>query len=238
VPGFRHVPYDNLEALAASLDDQTAAVIVEPVQGEGGARPPSPGFLAGVQTLCRQAGALLIADEVQTGFGRTGRWFGCQHDDVTPDLMALGKGIAGGVPMGAALLHERFGPLPTGSHGSTFGGNPLACAAALATLAVLEQDDLPGQAAAKGAYLLAQLQARVAPLPVVRQVRGRGLLVGIELRTRVTPYLQSLQALGVLALPAGPTVLRLLPPLVITHTQLDQAVEAVAAALAGTTAGD
>jgi len=233
VPGFRHVPYDNLEALAASLDDQTAAVIVEPVQGEGGARPPSPGYLAGVQTLCRQADALLIADEVQTGFGRTGRWFGCQHDDVTPDVMAVGKGMAGGVPMGAALLHERFGLLPTGSHGSTFGGNPLACAAALATLDVLEQNDLPGQAAAKGAYLLAQLQARVAPLPVVRQVRGRGLLIGIELRTRVTPYLQSLQALGVLALPAGPTVLRLLPPLIVSHTELDQAVEAIATVLAG-----
>ncbi len=238
VPGFRHVPYDNLDALAASLDDQTAAVIVEPVQGEGGARPPSPGFLAGVQALCQRAGALLIVDEVQTGFGRTGRWFGCQHDDVTPDLMTLGKGMAGGVPMGAVLLHERFGPLPAGSHGSTFGGNPLACAAALATLDVLEQTDLPGQAAEKGAYLLDQLQARVARLQVVRQVRGRGLLVGIELRMRVTPILQDLQALGVLALPAGPTVLRLLPPLVISHAELDQAVEAIAAALGGSTRAD
>lgn len=231
LPGFKHVPYDNLDALAASLDDRTAAVIVEPVQGEGGARPPSPGYLAGVQALCQQAGALLIADEVQTGFGRSGHWFGCQHDGVTPDLLALGKGMAGGVPMGAVLLHERFGPLPAGSHGSTFGGNPLACAAALATLDVLEQDDLPTQAAARGAYLLDQLQIRVAGLPLVRQVRGRGLLVGIELRTRVTPYLQSLQTLGVLALPAGPTVLRLLPPLVITPAELDQAVEAIIAAL-------
>ncbi|MFZ1628752.1 MAG: aminotransferase class III-fold pyridoxal phosphate-dependent enzyme, partial [Anaerolineae bacterium] len=122
---------------------------------------------------------------------------------------------------------------PAGSHGSTFGGNPLACAAALATLDVLEQGDLPGQAAVQGAYLLEQLQTRVASLPVVRQVRGHGLLVGIELRTRVTPYLQSLQALGVLALPAGPTVLRLLPPLVMTPAELDQAVDAVAAALGG-----
>ncbi|MGB3216170.1 MAG: aspartate aminotransferase family protein [Anaerolineae bacterium] len=233
LPGFKHVPYDNLDALAASLDDQTAAVIVEPVQGEGGARPPSPGYLANVQTLCQHVGALLIVDEVQTGFGRTGRWFGCQHDGVTPDLMALGKGMAGGVPMAAVLLHERFGPLPAGSHGSTFGGNPLACAAALATLDVLEQGDLPGQAAVQGAYLLEQLRDRVAPLPVVRQVRGHGLLIGIELRTRVTPYLQSLQALGVLALPAGPTVLRLLPPLVMTPAELDQAVDAVAAALGG-----
>jgi acetylornithine/LysW-gamma-L-lysine aminotransferase len=233
VPGFRHVPYDNLDALAAGLGEQTAAVIVEPVQGEGGARPPSPGFLAGVQALCQRAGALLIVDEVQTGFGRTGRWFGCQHDEITPDLLTLGKGMAGGVPMGAVLLHGRYGPLPAGSHGSTFGGNPLACAAALATLDVLAQADLPGQAAHLGAYLLEQMQARLANLPVVRQVRGRGLLVGIELRTRVTPILQNLQALGVLALPAGPTVLRLLPPLIISHTDLDQAVEAIAVALGG-----
>lgn len=231
VPGFRHVPYDNREALRAALNDQIAAVIVEPVQGEGGVRPPSAGYLAGVQALCQQAGALLIVDEVQTGFGRTGRWFGCQHDGVTPDLLTLGKGVAGGVPMGGVMLHDRLGALPAGSHGSTFGGNPLACAAALATLDVLAQADLPGQAARNGAYIQEQLLAHVAHLPVVRQVRGRGLIVGIELRTRVTPYLQSLQALGVLALPAGPTVLRLLPPLVITPAELDLAVTAVAAAL-------
>lgn len=231
LPGFRHAPFDNLEALRAALGADVGAVIVEPVQGEGGVRPASPGYLGEVQALCRQAGALLILDEVQTGFGRTGRWFGCQHDGVTPDLLTLGKGMAGGLPMGAALLHERLSALPPGSHGSTFGGNPLVCAAALATLTVLEQEDLPARAAISGAYLLARLQEQVAHLPAVRQVRGRGLMLGVELRTRVTPCLQRLQELGVLALPAGPTVLRLLPPLTIERDEMDEAAAAVRSAL-------
>lgn len=231
VPAFRHVPFDHLEALEQALDDEVAAVILEVVQGEGGVRPAHPGFVALAQTLCRQHGALLIVDEVQTGCGRTGRWFACQHDGVTPDMLVLGKGLAGGMPMGAALLHERFPVLPVGSHGSTFGGNPLACAAGLATLAVIESLDLPAQAAVKGDYLLQRLRDTVLDQPGVRAVRGQGLMVGIELKARVTPVLQQLQAHGILALPAGPTVLRLLPPLIITHAELDGVVEAVAAVL-------
>lgn len=231
VPGFRHVPFDNLDALAQALDDQVAAVILEVVQGEGGVRPAHPGFLAHAHALCRQHGALLVIDEVQTGCGRTGRWFACQHDGVTPDILALGKGLAGGMPMGATLLHESLSALPVGSHGSTFGGNPLACAAGLATLEVIESLDLPAQAAVKGDYLLQRLHDTVLPQPVVRAVRGRGLMVGIELKARVTPILQQLQAHGILALPAGPTVLRLLPPLIITQAELDGVVEVVAAVL-------
>lgn len=235
VPGFRHVPFDNLDALAQALDDQVAAVILEVVQGEGGVRPAHPGFVAHAHALCRQHGALLIVDEVQTGCGRTGRWFACQHDGVIPDILVLGKGLAGGMPMGATLLHERFQALPAGSHGSTFGGNPLACAAGLATLEVIESLDLPAQAAIKGDYLLLRLRDTVLGQPGVRAVRGQGLMVGIELKARVTPVLQQLQAQSILALPAGPTVLRLLPPLIITQAELDAVVEAVAAVLQATT---
>jgi len=202
---------------------------VEPVQGEGGVRPASPGYLPGLRRLCDERGALLILDEIQTGLGRTGRWFACQHSGVVPDLMALAKGLAGGVPMGAVLIGPRIGDLPSMSHGSTFGGNPLSCAAALVTLDVLEQERLPQQAAEKGEYLLGRL--RRIESEKIREVRGLGLMVAMELRERVTPYLMALMRLGVLALPAGPTVLRLLPPLVITYEEMDRVVAAIEEAL-------
>jgi LysW-gamma-L-lysine/LysW-L-ornithine aminotransferase len=229
VPGYRHVPYDKLDALDEVVDATTAAVILEPVQGEGGVRPCSPGYLAGALQICRERGALLVVDEVQTGFGRTGALFAIEHEGLEPDILVLAKSIAGGMPMGAVALHERHGTLPQGSHGSTFGGNPLACAAARAALHYIQEHDLPGQAAAKGQYLVERLRAQ--GLPKVREVRGRGLLVGLELKERVQPHLQTLLERGLLALPAGPNVLRLLPPLVISYEQLDQVVEVVGDAL-------
>jgi LysW-gamma-L-lysine/LysW-L-ornithine aminotransferase len=191
--------------------------------------PGSTEFLQGAQRLCRERGALLIVDEVQTGFGRTGRFFAVEHHHLAPDLLCLAKGIAGGFPMGAVALGPRVAPLTVGVHGATFGGNPLACAAARATLRVLRSEDLPAQAAAKGAYLRERLQAIRSRR--IREVRGMGLLVGIELRERVVPVLQALQDAGVLALNAGPTVIRLLPPLVISYDELDGAVEALATVL-------
>lgn len=225
VPGFHHVPYNDVAALDAAVGADTAAVLLEIVQGEGGVRPGDPAFLQAAQALCRERGALLIVDEVQTGFGRTGRLFACEHFGIEPDLMAVAKSMAGGLPMGACLIGERVGELPKLSHGSTFGGNPLACAAALATLEVLRQENLTERAAVHGAYLLERLRELDSPL--IRDVRGLGLLVGVELKTRVTPVLQGLQARGVLALPAGATVLRLLPPLVITREELDYVVHAI-----------
>lgn len=230
VPGYRHVPYDNLEKLDAAISDQTAAVLLEIVQGEGGVRPASPAFLLGAQELCRQRGAMLLIDEVQTGFGRTGKLFAVEHYGLEPDIMMLAKSMAGGVPMGAVALHDRWGVLPGGSHGSTFGGNPLACAAARAALSYTLQHDLPGQAQAKGAWLMHHLGKLESPL--IREVRGMGLLVGVELKQRVQPYLQALLEHGVLALPAGPNVLRLLPPLVISEEELGLVVDAIAAVLA------
>lgn len=226
VPGFSHVPYNRLEALAEAVNENTAAVLLEVVQGEGGVHLGEGDYLRGAQALCRERGAVLIVDEVQTGFGRTGKMFACQHHGLQPDLVAVAKGIAGGVPMGAVLLGPRVvEAIKPGVHGSTFGGNPLACAAALAAIETLVGEDLPGQAARKGDWLLQRLRASEARL--IREVRGLGLMVGIELRQRVTPYLKALMDEGVLALPAGNTVLRLLPPLVITEAQLETVAQAI-----------
>jgi LysW-gamma-L-lysine/LysW-L-ornithine aminotransferase len=225
VPGYHHVAYNDLAALEAAVTDQTAAVILEVVQGEGGVRPGTPEFLRGAQQLCRERGALLIVDEVQTGFGRTGALFASEHYGLSPDLLCLAKSMAGGLPMGAVLVGERVGPLPAQSHGSTFGGNPLASAAAIAALDYIESERLAERAAELGTWFVARLQRIEAPL--VREVRGLGLMVGIELKQKVTPYLQALMAEGVLALPAGLTVMRFLPPLVIDRADLARAADAV-----------
>jgi acetylornithine/LysW-gamma-L-lysine aminotransferase len=229
VPGFRHIPYNDAAALQGTINPQTAAVILEVVQGEGGVHPCDPGYLTDIKAICEAHGALLIIDEVQTGFGRTGKMFACEHYGVRPDLMCVAKSMAGGLPMGACLIGPRVGPLPVLAHGSTFGGNPLACAAALATLTVLREDDLPGRAVLLGQRLKNGLEAIHSPL--VREVRGLGLMIGVELRIKVTPVLQALQARGVLALPAGATVLRLLPPLVTERDDLDRVIEAIASVL-------
>ncbi|MDQ4078018.1 MAG: aminotransferase class III-fold pyridoxal phosphate-dependent enzyme, partial [Chloroflexota bacterium] len=213
-----------------AVGPDTAAVLVEIVQGEGGVRPGAAEYFRGVRRLCDERGALLIVDEVQTGFGRTGRWFACEHVGVTPDLICLGKAIAGGVPMGAVAIGARVGELPTGSHGSTFGGNPLACAAALAALDAYKQEALIERAAETGEYLLSRL--RTIESPLIREVRGLGLMVGVELKVRVTPLLQLLMDGGILALPAGSTVLRLLPPLVITRQEVDRVLDGLTEVLA------
>jgi len=195
------------------------------VQGEGGVIPGNPDYLRAAQALCRQRGALLILDEVQTGFGRTGKVFAFQHYGLEPDLLCLAKSIAGGFPMGAALLGARLGDLPIQVHGSTFGGNPLACAASLAAMRFLEDNALPDRAAELGAWFIDRLRQIQSPL--IREVRGLGLMVGIELKQKVTPYLQALAAQGVLALPAGLTVMRFLPPLVISRAELADVAAAV-----------
>ncbi len=226
IPGIVHVPYNNLDRLREVLNDTIAAVILEPVQGEGGVHPAQDGYLQAVQELCRANGSLLILDEIQTGFGRTGYLFAHEYDGVQPDLMCLSKSIAGGLPMGAVLMGERVGELPPASHGSTFGGNPLACAAGLAVLEVLNrhpaqnaESDLIIRARILGEQVMAHFREHL-PEKAVREVRGRGLMIGIELRGKVAPILKLLQARGVLALPAGPSVLRLLPPLVISDGDL------------------
>jgi acetylornithine/LysW-gamma-L-lysine aminotransferase len=230
IPGFKHIPYNDLAALQAAVSEQTAAVILEVVQGEGGVHPGTPEFLRGAQELCQKTGALFILDEVQTGFGRTGEMFAYQHYGLKPDLLAVAKSMAGGLPMGACLIAERFGELPPAVHGSTFGGNPLACAASLAAIDYLLDNHLPEHAAELGVWFKAALGRIQSPL--VREVRGLGLMVGIELKQKVTPYLGALMAKGVMALPAGLTVMRFLPPLVITQSDLAVVVEKVQEVLA------
>ncbi len=228
VPGVSHVRYNDLAAAEAAITAETAAVIIELVQGEGGVHVATEEYVHGLARLCRERGALLIIDEVQTGFGRTGQLFACRHYNVQPDILCLAKSLAGGVPMGAICLGPRVigsGRITKGVHGTTFGGNPLSCAAALATLDIIEREALPERAARLGVYVTERLLA--LKLPIVREVRGRGLLVGIELKRRVQPYLEALCERGILALPAGPNVLRLLPPLVITEEQLDRVLAVV-----------
>lgn len=225
VPGFSHVPFGRIQALREAVTEDCAAVILEVVQGEGGVRVGTAEYFQEVQALCHEHGALLIIDEVQTGFGRTGRWFAFEHVGIQPDLVCLGKAIAGGVPMGAVAIGQRVAPLPVGVHGSTFGGNPLACAAAQATLKVIEDEDLVDRAAELGSYFLQQLRAIESPL--IREVRGIGLMIGMELKIRAMPLVRALADLGVQVLTAGPTVIRLLPPLVITREELDEVVVAI-----------
>lgn len=229
--GFSHVTYGSVEELQAALSEEVAAVILEPVQGEAGVHPAPPGYLEAARELTRASGSLLILDEVQTGF-RTGRWFAFQHSGVVPDLLCLSKGIANGVPMGVTVASEEVSAkLPAGTHGNTFGASPLAAAAALATLREIERRGLLAHSADTGEYLLGKLRGLEAP--GIRGVRGLGLMVAVELKERATPYLRGLQERGFLALPAGPTTVRFLPPLVIDRAAVDALVETLAELLSG-----
>jgi predicted acetylornithine/succinylornithine family transaminase len=229
VPGFSHIPFNDIEAASAALTRETAAVLVEVIQGEGGVYCADRAYLQTLRQLCDECGALLILDEIQTGLGRTGRWFACEHFDVVPDILCMGKGIAGGLPMGVVAWRRSLGSLPKGSHGSTFGGNPLVCAAATTTLHILAENGLIDRADRLGTWFLEKVQAIRHPL--IRDVRGKGLMIGIELRQRVTPVLKILMERGVLALPAGLNVLRLLPPLVVEKKHLEKILELVQEAL-------
>jgi len=230
VPDVTFVPYNRIEPMDKAIDSSTAAVLLEAVQGEGGVIPGDGDYLRSVQELCRERNVLLIIDEVQTGFGRTGAMFACEHHGLYPDILCAAKAIAGGVPMGAILIGERVGDLPPRVHSSTFGGNPLACAAAIATIRAIEAEDLPECAAQRGAQLRAGLEAIDSPL--IREVRGLGLMLAVELKKKSFPILAALAERGVLALPAGKMVLRFLPPLVITEQQIEAVLDAVVAVFA------
>ncbi|HEV3309363.1 MAG TPA: aspartate aminotransferase family protein [Chloroflexota bacterium] len=216
------IPFDDLDALEKTAPG-AAAVILEPVQGESGVHPPAPGYLRAVRQLCDEHGVLLILDEVQTGIGRTGRLFSFEHDGVVPDIISISKGLANGLPMGATVVNESVaGRIPSGAHGSTFAGNPLVSAAATATLRVVADAGFLTHVEEAGVDFIEQLR-RIGH-PMIREVRGIGLMVAVELKTRVTPYLKALQDAGILALPAGPRTIRFLPPLIIEREQLAEIV--------------
>ncbi len=225
VPGFVHVPYNDADALRAAVDETTALVLLEPVQGEGGVHPATPEFLATARRRATETGSLLAFDEVQTGLGRTGRMFAFERWGVVPDVLTLAKSLAGGVPIGATITTEAVQARFRGSHHSTFGGSPLACAAGVAALEVTVRERLAERAERLGS--MARERLSHLPPEKVREVRGLGLLVGIEMRERVAPYLARLEERGFLAIPAGPTVLRLIPPLVIDEEDLRAGLDAV-----------
>ena len=231
-PGFRLLPYGDLDAVRAAIGPNTCAVLIEPIQCEAGILIPPDGFLRGLATLCREHDVLLMADEIQTGLGRTGRTFACDHEDVRPDVYILGKALSGGFYPVSAVVSRRdvlgvFGP---GSHGSTYGGNPLGCAVARTALRVLEDEGLVARSAELGSWLLEAL--RTIDHPDIVAVRGRGLLIGLELRVPARAYCEALQARGVLCKETHDTVIRLAPPLVVEREELAWAVEQVRAAFA------
>jgi acetylornithine/succinyldiaminopimelate/putrescine aminotransferase len=236
VGGIEHVPYADLGALERSVGPRTAAVILEPVQGEGGVVAGSAEYLRGARDICDRAGALLMFDEVQTGYGRTGRFLAQEWSGVVADACALAKGIASGFPLGALAVSEKLANgLPPGSHGTTYGGNPLACAAALAVLRIFDREKLVENAERQGAYLGQRLAAFVADpsLPAAAEARGLGLLRGLAVAQGFdsAALLADLRARGVLLSIAGGDVLRFSPPLTITQAELDEALASVEAAL-------
>lgn len=215
-----HVAWNSAEAIEAEIDDATAAIILEPIQGEGGIHVADPEYLQAVREIATRHGVLLIVDEIQSGF-RTGAPFASVAAGITPDIIVTAKAIANGFPIGLTLVTEAISAsLPGGAHGSTFGGNPLACRAALETLRIFREDGLYDRAGALGAEIVNRIESLAHP--GVRAVRGRGLMIGIELKQKSTPVLRGLQERGVLTLPAGTTVIRLLPPMIWERAQVDE----------------
>jgi len=231
--GFVPVPLNDIDALRAAVSPATCAVLLEPVQGEGGVQPADPDYLRAVRALCDDAGLLLILDEIQTGVGRTGRLFAYEHAGIDPDIMTLAKGLGGGFPIGAMLAKETAArAFEPGNHGSTFGGNPLACAAALAVLTTIEREHLVDNAANVGTYLLQRLHALAASHPVITAVRGWGLMVAIDLATDAAPVVDACRAQGLLVNAVQAATLRLVPPLIVTPADVDEAIEILGTVLA------
>ncbi len=232
VPGFKHVPPNNLEKLRDAITEKTAAILVEPIRGEGGILLNSDDFLPGVREICDEKDVLMILDEVQTGFGRTGKVFACEHWNVVPDILCLAKSVAGGLPMGATFAKEDImAVFNRGDHSSTFSGNPLVCAAASAAIDVLIDEKLPERAETLGKYFKNKLEVLAKKYNVIREVRGLGLMIGVETRFDVYNILIDCMERGVLILDAGRNVIRFLPPLVIEKQQIDKVVSVLDAVL-------
>ncbi|MDR1705273.1 MAG: ornithine--oxo-acid transaminase [Clostridiales bacterium] len=230
-PGFKSVPYGDYAALERAITPDTCAFLIEPIQGEAGVLIPPGGFMKKAYELCKKHNVLFIADEVQTGFARTGTMFACQHEGVEPDIYIFGKALGGGVlPISAVVANEDIlGVFTPGSHGSTFGGNPLACAVSLKALEILERDDYPKQAKEKGEYFIKKL--REIKNGDIIEIRGRGLLIGVEFKENAAPYVKKLIENGILAKETHDCTIRFAPPIIITYEQLDDACERIKKAL-------
>jgi acetylornithine/LysW-gamma-L-lysine aminotransferase len=216
------VKFNDEESLKEAIGPDTAAVLLEPIQGEGGVHVPDKNYFKAVSDICKDNGTVLIVDEVQTGLGRTGKMFAINHFNITPDILCIGKSLGGGLPIAAAVLNESLGEMPRGGHGSTFGGNPLACAAACAAIDFIIKKDLPGHSKEMGNYFQSRL--RDLPSSDIREVRGIGLMLAVELKKKSTPYLNFLLQNGIAPLPSGTTTIRLLPPLVVEREDIDKTI--------------
>jgi acetylornithine/N-succinyldiaminopimelate aminotransferase len=232
--GFRYVPYNDLPALEAAVSEKTCGVLVEPIQGESGVVIPAPGYLQGVRRICDEKGILMIADEVQTGIGRTGMLFACEHEDVIPDMITLAKALGNGFPIGALLAKEKIAAaFVPGSHGSTFGGNPLACAAALATLDTILEEGILENCRKVGEYFLCRLEELKGKHSRIREVRGRGMILAVELTVPGAEVVSKCMEKGLLINCTNGNVLRFVPPLILTRQHVDKAVGILDEALAG-----
>ncbi|ATW26285.1 ornithine--oxo-acid transaminase [Candidatus Formimonas warabiya] len=230
-PGFKIIPYGDIEAFRNAITDNTAALLIEPIQGEAGIVIPPDGFLKQAGQICRENNVLLLADEIQTGFGRTGKMFACDWEDVTPDIFILGKALGGGVfPISAIAANRKIMDLfEPGSHGSTFGGNPLACAVAIAAMKVTMEEHLPDRSLELGRFLVNEL--REINNPLIKEIRGKGLFVGMELRVKARPYCELLKEKGVLCKETHDNVIRFAPPLIITKEDLQWGIDKIKQAL-------
>lgn len=226
-PGFKVIPFGDADALREAITENTAAFLTEPIQGEAGIKLPPDGFLKEAAEICKENNVLFIADEIQTGLGRTGKWFACDWEDVEPDIYIMGKALGGGVyPISCIAANEDIlGVFNPGSHGSTFGGNPLACACAIAAIEVLEEENLIENSRELGEYFLNELKK--IDNPMIKEIRGRGLFVGFELDRNCRPYCEELAKLGVLCKDTHENIIRFAPPLVITKEEIDWAVDKV-----------
>lgn len=227
LPGIKLIPYGDLEALKAAITPNTAAFLIEPIQGEAGIILPPEGFLKKASELCKEQNVLFIADEIQVGLARTGKMFACDWEEVEPDLFILGKALGGGVfPISCVVANsDVLGVFNPGSHGSTFGGNPLACAVSLASLDVIEEEKLAERSLELGQYFLEQL--KTIDNPIIKEIRGRGLFIGVELTEAARPYCEQLKEAGLLCKETHDTVIRFAPPLIITKEEIDWAIEKI-----------
>lgn len=239
LPGFRYAPFNDLEAVKALVDHETAAILLEPVQGEGGVHIPDESFLKGLRALCDEEGLLLIFDEVQTGMGRLGTWFGYQSFGVEPDIMSLAKALAAGVACGAVICRDHIAPsLKPGMHGSTFGGNPIAMAAGLAAMRMIEEDNLLENCRTMSERFRKHFSALKDELPIIRDLRVRGMMIGIELSINATKAVELCLQRGVIVNVTHDTVVRLLPPINISAEEVDEGCEVVADVLRELAAGN
>ncbi len=238
--GFVYVPYNDIDALRGAITDQTCAIMLEPVQGEGGVNVPDDDYLPAVRALCDEKNVLLFLDEIQTGIGRTGKMFGFQHFDFKPDIMTLAKGLGGGIPVAAIMANEKASVFEPGDHGTTFGGQPFATAVALAVMRTIVDEAIPDQVSEKGDYLQRKLRSLEESHPEVGDVRGQGLLVALELKTDIAADVAgAARERGLLCNNVRPNRVRLMPPLTVTEEDLDRAVEILDASLtAVATVGD